>query len=357
MTSKGILRLLAPLAFSLAGFAQTTVNEPLDASSAHIEAVDTAAGRQSALRLLSKARAGYMLRAGTQGFDLKVTFTVDSGGQTQYDGVWKMEDQFVPQMGLRWTAQTAQGGYSVTRITANNATWADGTSPVLPLRLHEARVALFDSMPPAANLGHASIRTSAVEYNGAQLTCILLSGSAAAAAGRRADETEECIDPQTGLLRIHSQVPGRYYVYDYADAPRLGARVFPRTVLVTEGGKVVSTISIDSLTGLSSADPALFVPTAAMKAKGEAVAMGAAQKISRLFAQPAAEGSSAEPVCIFGLVTPSGELVEAHSLQPSNPNSAAALADAKQMNFAPQPAPGARPQQHFVFITERFASR
>jgi len=357
MTLHGTARLLAPLALSIAGLAQTTVNEPLDSSTAQIEAVDTPAARQTALRLLSKARAGYLLRAGTQGFDLKVTFTVDSGGQTLYDGVWKMEDQFVPGMGLRWTAQTTQAGYSVTRITAGNATWADGTSSTLPLRLHEARVALFDSMPPAANLGHAAIRTSTVAYNGAQLTCILLSASAGAAPGRRAEETEECIDPQSGLLRIHSQVPGRYYVYDYAKAPRLGSRVFPRTVLVTEGGKVVSTISVDSLTDLSSADPALFVPTAAMKAKGEAVAMGSAQKLSRLFSQPAAEGSSAAPVCIFGLVTPSGELVEAHSLQPSDANSAAALEDAKQMNFAPQLAPGSRPQQHFVFITERFASR
>jgi len=46
-----------------------------------------------------------------------------------------------------------------------------------------------------------------------------------ASPGRRWDEIEECIDPQSGLLQVHSQVPGRYYDYDYTDAPKLGDRV------------------------------------------------------------------------------------------------------------------------------------
>jgi len=63
-----------------------------------------------------------------------------------------------------------------------------------------------------------------------------------------------------------------------------------------------------------------------------------------------------QPVCVFGLATASGQLVEAHSLQPADPNSAAALEDAKQINFSHSTAAGARPQQHFVFIVEKFAA-
>jgi hypothetical protein len=60
---------------------------------------------------------------------------------------------------------------------------------------------------------------------------------------------------------------------------------------------------------------------------------------------------------VFGLVTSSGKLVEAHSLQPSDPNSQAAVEAAKRMKFS-TPAPrGERPQQHFVFIIEKFVSR
>ena len=62
--------------------------------------------------------------------------------------------------------------------------------------------------------------------------------------------------------------------------------------------------------------------------------MAGAQKISRFFGQgPFPSGATVRPVCVFGLVTASGQLVEAHSLQPSDPNSQAAVEAAKRMNF------------------------
>ena len=67
---------------------------------------------------------------------------------------------------------------------------------------------------------------------------------------------------------MHSQVPGRYFAYDYSDAPQLGGHVLPRKVTVTEAGKTVTEISVDSLTELPAADPSLFVPTEEMKARG-----------------------------------------------------------------------------------------
>ena len=63
---------------------------------------------------------------------------------------------------------------------------------------------------------------STATFHGATLTCVLLSrsrNSANPALGRGWEETEECIDPQSGLLQVHSEVPGRYAVYDYSDAP------------------------------------------------------------------------------------------------------------------------------------------
>jgi hypothetical protein len=63
------------------------------------------------------------------------------------------------------------------------------------------------------------------------------------------------------------------------------------------------------------------------------------------------------PVCIFGLVGSTGQLVEAHSLQPSDPNSQAALEDAKGIDFAPTIAPGTAPRQHFVFVIEKFVAQ
>src|SRR5579871_3558233 len=54
----------------------------------------TPASREAALQLLARARNTYQLRNAGQPWDLKVRFTVDSAGQTNYDGDWRMEDLF-----------------------------------------------------------------------------------------------------------------------------------------------------------------------------------------------------------------------------------------------------------------------
>jgi hypothetical protein len=334
-------------------------SDPLELATGPIQAADTPAGRKAAAQLLARARSSYALQNGGRGFDLKVTFTTDSGGQTDYDGVWKMEDIFDPEQGRRWTA-TASAGYTMTRITSKGTSWAEGTSAIIPLRLHEARAALFNPIPTAANVERRAIRMATAAFRGAPVTCVLLSGSgntAVAAPGRLWEETEECIDPQSGTLRVHSQAPGRYFVYDYTGGLRLGGHTLPGKVTVTEGGKVVSKISVDSLAQLPAADQSLFVPTEAMKARGPAVAIGTAQKIARVSGQgPIPAGVPVRPVCVFGLVTPSGQLVEAHSLQPSDPNSAAAVEDAKRIRFNSPKAAGTPPEQHFVFVIEKFAA-
>jgi hypothetical protein len=382
MVSTGILRsaALAGLLVStlaLAAFAQkrppqipqnTAVapvpSDPLELVTGPIQVASTPASREAALQLLAHARNSYGLRSASQGYDLKVSFTVNSGGQTEYDGAWEMEDISDPQRGLRWTAKAA-AGYTTTRIASNDMFYAEGTASDIPLRLQEARAALFDPMPSWGNVLRSSIRTSTATFNGAQITCILLSASgtaapnkvAAAASGRRWEETEECIDPQSGLLQVHSQVPGRYYAYEYSSAPELDGYTLPRRVTVTEGGNAVSEITVNSLNPLSGSDPSLFAPTEAMRAKGPAVEMGSAQKLSGFYGRGSIpSGAIAHPVCVFGLVTASGKLVEAHSLQPSDPNSQAAVEAAKRMSFYKPALRGARPEQHFVFITEKFVA-
>jgi hypothetical protein len=225
----------------------------------------------------------------------------------------------------------------------------------MPLRLQEARAALLDPIPSARNVERQVVRTSTATFNGVALTCVLFSGSKdAAIPGRRWEETEECIDPQSGLLMVHSQIPGRYYAYEYGEAPQAGAYLLPKKVTVTEAGKTVSVISVVSLEELSNVDAGLFQPSEAMLAKGQSVEMAGAKKIASVVGKSGSD--TAQPVCIFGLVTAAGELVEAHSLQPADPNSAAALEAAKRMSFSHAAAAGGRPQQHFVFLIEKFVA-
>jgi hypothetical protein len=362
MLLKRVSWLIAVSGLSLATFGKNLPRttpipaDPLELVSRHIE---TPANREPALQLLAHARDSYAFRSAGRGYDLKVSFIVSSAGQTQYDGAWEMEDAFDPQQGLRWTAKTASG-YSTTQISSHGMFYREGTSTIVPLRLQEARAALFDPIPSTGWVDRDQIRTSMSAFNGHSVTCVLLSGLGnlpTATPGRRWEETEECIDPQSGLLMVHSQVPGRYFAYDYSDGLQLAGHAFPRKVTVTEAGKVVSEISVDSLTEQSAADPSLFVPTDKMLASGPAIAMEEAQKIW-FFAGPGGPTShaTAHPVCVFGLVTPSGQIVEAHSLQPTDPNSQAAVEAAQRMNLSYPAPPGARPEQHFVFVIEKFIS-
>ena len=345
-----ILRFIAAGGLSFLAFGQHSLNEE---PAAALHSIDTPEARAPLVQLLNRARNAYEVRTAGLAYNLKVTFTVDSGGQTSYDGTWQMEDVFDPQLGLRWTA-TLPGAYSITRISSRGALYGEESDSYVPLRLHEARAALFHALPGANYVNRASIRTAGVEWNGQQLTCVYVSGAGGGTNPiRRWNETEECIDPGSGLLRLHSQVPGRYYEYDYSNPVQFGRESLPRTVTVHEAGRIVTSITIESMTELTASDPSLFVPTAEMRANGRPIQLGAAETLFRLSpASPA--GAAAGPVCVYGLVTASGDLVEAHSLQPSNPNSPAAIDAARKMSFSRPAAPGAAPQQYPVFVVWRF---
>ena len=363
MVSKGILWLIAAGGVSIAALGQNPLTttpipgDPLEMVSGPILPTNTEASRADAIRLLDRARSNYALRSAGRGYDLKVSFTVNSGGQTKYDGNWNMEDVFVPKLGHRWTAK-ASASYSITRISSNGKLYGEETGNYVPLRLQEARAALFDPIPSAAHVARASIRMASAVVNGAEIACVLLAGKGTAETvtpGRHWDETEECIDPQSGLLLSHSQVPGRYYAYDYTNAPRLAGRELPGKVTVTEAGQTVTVIKVKSLTELPTADSTLFAPSAGMMTRGRATRLSGAQKIWH-YAGPGRfpPGATAQIVCVFGVVTPDGKLVEAHSLQPSDPNSQAAVDAAKNITFPHRKAEGEFPQQHFVFILEKF---
>lgn len=312
--------------------------------------------RPAVSQLLNRARNNLALRAGNSAWDLKVTFTVDSGGQTEFDGAWQMEDIYDPLQGSWWTASGP--GYSITRLSTHGQEYGTNPGDHIPLRLQEARSALFEPMPGVKYAARALLRTTQVSWNGSELNCILISPPGSVQAdkiGRHWDETEECINPQTGLLQVHSQAPGRYFEYDYSNPLQLGNRTLPRSVTVTEAGRVVSRIEIQSLTPLKAADPALFVPTDAMKASGPPIIMSGMQKVFQTAKLPPGSPATSQPVCIFGLVTPSGQLAEAHSLQPENPNSAAALANAQNTPVSPLSSISQQRQQHFVFIVESFS--
>jgi len=334
-------------------------DDPLELVTGPVHAV-TAADRAAALQLLGRARNNFGWRTAGAAYHLKVRFAVDSQGQTNYDGTWETDDVFDPQRGLRWTAKTSSG-YRTTRISSNGAVHGEGTAGLMPLRLQEARGLLYDPLPSPDYADRGSIRTASATFRGTVVTCLLLAHTRNPAnppIGRGWEENEECVDAQSGLLRMHSEAPGRYVVYEYGNATRIGSLVPPQTITVNEAGRVVSTISVESVEEISPPDPSLYAPTDAMNAGGQVTSISSATKLSRVHGKgPFTSAMTARPVCVFGVVTPEGQLVEAHSLQPSDPNSEAAVADAKSLDFASSAPADTSPHQHFVFIIEKFISR
>lgn len=316
--------------------------------------------REGVLKFLENARDNFTLRSADEAYDLKVNFTADSLGQTNYDGAWEMEDVNVPKEGLRWTAKSS-AGYTITRISSLGEVYAEGTANSIPLRLHEARGLLDNPLPSAAYASRGSIRTAQVELNGTTVTCLLLSQAKNPMnppVGRGWDEAEECIDPQTGRLMLHSEAPGRYVVYDYSSPFQIGAHVLPRSITVNEAGRVASKIVVQSVSPVANVDPGSFYPTEAMRQAGPVISIKGAERIVRVHQQGhSSAGLSLHAVCIMGVITPTGQLAEAHSLQPNDPNSDTALKDAQAIDFTATIPRGGKPQQHFAFIIEKFLTK
>jgi len=178
MIPKGLLCLIVVAG---ASFGQTTPRmapvpgDPLELVAGHTPRAETAATRDAALRLIAGARTNYSLRSDGQGYDLKVTFAVDSQGQTELDGAWDLEDVYVPCRDCTGRARHGRILHDRSRVARD--LYNEGTERAVPLRLEEVRGILLHPLPSDAYASRESIRTSSATLNGALVTCVLLSSS------------------------------------------------------------------------------------------------------------------------------------------------------------------------------------
>ena len=222
------LRFSVLLVFSFAMFAQTpnvpvraaldfrTIPRPpvpvdaLELVTGAALPVRDAAERIAAIGLLNKARDLSSVRA--QPYDLKTSFRA-SGGLAS-DGNWLLED-IAPGRGYRWTAQGPN--YSAINLYPESTTdglYGNQASGNLPLRLMQVRAAIFFRYPIVGP--QASVRTATGSLNGAEQHCVLIvigAGNRTFTGARNWEESEYCMDAQTGLLTTYSPVPGLFVRY------------------------------------------------------------------------------------------------------------------------------------------------
>jgi len=347
-------------ALSATAFAQTATPsvapmpaDPLELATGATLKVANPENRALVLNLLERARqnGSELYAVGGPAFHLKVSFT--SSGQSRYTGSGEMEEfRYSRQTSWRWTARL--GDYSQVRIFQYGVPYDEKTPGPIPLRVQMVRGAVIW---PMANVRPGTmIRMASAQWRGMEVMCALLSfdETITPGPGRHWEEREYCVDTKSALLRIYSEAPGMYTVYDYDDALHFHGRTLARQISILESGETVLQIHVESLEDGGAPDPALFTPTKEMLARGPGIVLRAAVRIPAGMAPPAGRAGKLEPVIVHASIDAEGKVLEAEALQNSDPIlSNAALSRVKSLTYPPQTR-ATGPVQTEAFINVEF---
>ncbi len=314
------------------------------------------------MTLLTKARELSNVRA--QPYDLKTSFTT-SGGLPS-DGSWTLED-IAPGRGIyRWTAQGPNyAGINLYTHGTRGVLYSNQPAGVLPLRLVQVREAIFFNF---AQIGpRLPLRTATGYVNGAEQHCVLLGPNVPGRpsdGGRSWDDSEYCVDSNTGLLTIYSPVPGLYVHYDYSNAIQFHGKTIPGSFTISEAGRTVIEAKTESVSDPGAPQSALFDP-AGMTALGVGRVMtpplhvrGIVPINGAIFRSGA--NLAVQVVTLHGSVSPDGHVSETEILASSDPGlNQSALDQADQWGArrsADQAQPGTTQQSHEMLFTVEFVT-
>jgi hypothetical protein len=321
--------------------------------------VQDAQQRIAAIGLLEKAHNLSNIRA--QPYDLK-TSVIASGGLTS-DGNWALEDIAPKGGGYRWTAQGPN--FSATNLypaSTTNGLYGTQPSGIIPLRLIQVRSAIFFAVPTVGP--QASVRTATGTLNGMPQSCILVvigAGRRSFTGSRNWEESEYCVDSQTGLLTQYSPAPGLFVRYDYSTGIRFHEKFIPTTFSISENGHVVASATTVGLTDPPARSDAMF-DTAGLTPLGSGRAMNPGMNMAIRMPAPgqrfsaSSSASSMQVVTLHGNLAGDGKLNEVEILASSNPSlNEAAITQASMLaNGRVQNQPGATAQSSEMILTCEF---
>jgi len=333
--------------------------DPLELATGPTVVPNTPEQRATILSLLERARQNSAMHTpGTAPFSLKVSFN-SAGADSHNQGYGEVEETWLNGQTWRWSARV--GDYSQLRIFHEGVAYDDKPRGHMPLRLQMVRNAVF--WPMAGNYASSLMRMATAKWEGTDIACILISrgGDDSATSGRRWEESEYCIDPKTGLLRIHSEAPGIYSVYDYDGGIAFHGRTLPRRTTIVEGGATVLQIHLDSLEDANN-DPEQFVPTKKMMSHGPGAIMVGPFRFPETVAMPTGFSGEIKPVIVHAILDQKGKVLDAEVVESSDPALAsAALGVVWHSSYLPGQRfaylPGERsgqPMQREAFINVKF---
>lgn len=163
------------------------------------------------------------------------------------------------------------------------------------------------------------------------------------------------MDTQSGLLRVYSQAPGMYVVFDYEQALHFHGRTLPREITMYEAGKKVVDARLDSLDDLGPVDAQMFTPTTEMMARGTVATAGAPIRFSKAAPAPGNAAMPAiQPVIVHASIGPDGHVLEAGALQNYGALSHIAVKIVREGAYPNTTLRGSR--QREAFINVRFGA-
>lgn len=321
--------------------------DPLELATGPTLVPDTPEQRTTVLNLLERARQNSAMHApGMAPFSIKVSFN-SLGRDSRNQGYGELEETWLNGQTWRWSARL--GDYSQLRIFYQGEAYDDKSRGHIPLRLQMVRSAVF--WPVVGNFAPALLRMATAKWEGTDLACILTSAGfndATPTAGRRWEENEYCIDPKTGLLRILSEAPGTYSVYDYG-VPFHG-RMLPRQTTIVEGGASVLQIHLETLEDASN-DPNQFVPTKKMLSHGPGAIMVGPFRFPESVPTPAGYNGVIQPVIVHAILDQKGKVLDAEVVQSSDPALAsAALQVVWRSSYLPAQRGGQLQREAFINV-------
>jgi hypothetical protein len=263
-------------------------------------------------------------------YDWKTSFT--SYGSSSSDGRWILEDVSPNANTYRWTAQGPN--FSGVFLAVNRLLYSNQAGGAMPLRLAQVRLAMWGKafQPIGA---YAVLRVATGNLDGAELRCVLVARHIAGNSprqfpdGRSFDDSEYCIDPQSGLLASYSPFPGLYIRYDYANAFHFHQQIIPGGFTILENGQTIIQSRTDSVTDAPTGTSNLF-DTSGLNALGVGQMIVPPLVIRTFLRAPqVADGSAPSVVTFHGMLSPDGEFSEVEVLATTNP-----AMDDSAINFA-----------------------
>ncbi len=324
--------------------------DPLELATGPTVVPDTPEKRALLLNLIERARQNSAMHLpGTAPFTLKASF--NPTGDSKNTSYGEVEETWLNGQTWRWSARL--GDYSQLRIFYEGAAYDDKPKGYIPLRLQMVRNAVF--WPVVGNFAPMLLRMATASFQGTDLACMLISGGgndASPTSGRHWEENEFCVDPKSGLLRSHSEVPGIYAIYEYENALPFHGRTIPRQISVVEGGETVLQIHIDSIEDANT-DPNQFVPTHKMLARGPGAIMVGPFRFPEFVPAPAGYNGQVQPVIVHAILDTKGKVLDAEVVQSSDAAlTASALGVVWRSSYGPARREG--PLQREAFINVKF---